>query len=272
MWACPQDKVASMADTVEFAKMNGLGNKIPGCRYAWPHRSRHAGSCHCTVLLIPPRISIRSWRSMIRSFWAPMLYRYRQLRWYARTGLRQWHGCVVQALAAETGRKAFTFQTLAGILNAEEHQDGTISVDMGKPVFQWDKIPLSEEFYDTSASNCRSGRSITGPAFARRHVHGQSPCRVLGGSRSDVLRLERFGPLLENHRCSRRKPISRWRRSFHRLKWLPALGAWCWPHTGLRFGCLFCRRLGARTGRTERKGGYHRVFKPRSRQAFHRMA
>ena len=27
--------------------------------------------------------------------------------------------CVVQALAAETGRKAFTFETIAGILEAE---------------------------------------------------------------------------------------------------------------------------------------------------------
>ena len=36
--------------------------------------------------------------------------------------------CVVQALAAETGQKLFTFETVAGILNAEEHADGLISV------------------------------------------------------------------------------------------------------------------------------------------------
>ena len=49
----------------------------------------------------------------------------------------------VLAKAAETGKKIFTFQTVAGILNAVEHEDGTISVDMGKPVFAWDKIPLA---------------------------------------------------------------------------------------------------------------------------------
>ncbi|TIM03964.1 MAG: diaminopimelate epimerase, partial [Mesorhizobium sp.] len=43
--------------------------------------------------------------------------------------------CVVQALAAETGQKTFAFETVAGILNAEEHADGLISVDMGKPHF-----------------------------------------------------------------------------------------------------------------------------------------
>ena len=36
--------------------------------------------------------------------------------------------CVVQALAAETGKTDFVFETLAGILTAEEHADGTISV------------------------------------------------------------------------------------------------------------------------------------------------
>ncbi|TGS35881.1 diaminopimelate epimerase, partial [Mesorhizobium sp. M8A.F.Ca.ET.182.01.1.1] len=56
---------------------------------------------------------------------------------------------VVQALAAETGQKTFSFETRAGILNAEEHADGTISVDMGKPRFGWQYIPLAEEFRDT---------------------------------------------------------------------------------------------------------------------------
>src|SRR5690606_22558979 len=40
--------------------------------------------------------------------------------------------CVVQALAAETGQKVFTFETVAGILSAVEHEDGAISVDMGR--------------------------------------------------------------------------------------------------------------------------------------------
>ena len=43
--------------------------------------------------------------------------------------------CVVQALSAETGEKSFVFETLAGILTGEEHADGLITVDMGKPRF-----------------------------------------------------------------------------------------------------------------------------------------
>src|SRR5690606_40271450 len=57
--------------------------------------------------------------------------------------------CVVQALAAETGRRTFTFQTKAGILTAEEHEHGLISVDMGEPRFGWRDIPLAEECADT---------------------------------------------------------------------------------------------------------------------------
>ena len=37
--------------------------------------------------------------------------------------------CVVQALAEELGQKSFVFQTPAGIVTAEEHADGMISVD-----------------------------------------------------------------------------------------------------------------------------------------------
>jgi diaminopimelate epimerase len=65
--------------------------------------------------------------------------------------------CVVQALAAETGQKLFTFETVAGILNAEEHADGSISVDMGKPRFGWQDIPLAEEFRDTRAIELQIG-------------------------------------------------------------------------------------------------------------------
>jgi diaminopimelate epimerase len=65
--------------------------------------------------------------------------------------------CVVQALSAETGRKAFTFETLAGILTGEEHADGTITVDMGRPRFGWQDIPLAEEFADTTGIELQIG-------------------------------------------------------------------------------------------------------------------
>ena len=108
--------------------------------------------------------------------------------------------CVVQALAAETGRKAFTFQTVAGILNAVEQEDGLISVDMGKPVFEWDKIPLSEEFHDTSRIELQIG-PIDNPVLHSPSVASMGNPHAIFWVDKDVMSydLDRFGPLLENH-------------------------------------------------------------------------
>ncbi|UPA24224.1 diaminopimelate epimerase [Shinella oryzae] len=108
--------------------------------------------------------------------------------------------CVVQALAAETGKKAFTFQTVAGILNAVEHADGTISVDMGKPVFEWDRIPLAEEFYDTSRIELQIG-PIDDPVLHSPSVMSMgNPHAIFWVDRDPMsFDLDRFGPLLENH-------------------------------------------------------------------------
>ncbi|WLR97265.1 diaminopimelate epimerase [Shinella sumterensis] len=108
--------------------------------------------------------------------------------------------CVVQALAAETGKKAFTFQTVAGILNAVEHADGTISVDMGRPVFEWDRIPLAEEFYDTSRIELQIG-PIDDPVLHSPSVMSMgNPHAIFWVDRDPTsFDLDRFGPLLENH-------------------------------------------------------------------------
>jgi diaminopimelate epimerase len=108
--------------------------------------------------------------------------------------------CVVQALAAETGRHVFSFETRAGILNAEEHADGSISVDMGVPRFGWQDIPLAEEFRDTRAIELQIG-PIDAPVL-------HSPSAVSMGNPHAIFfvdrdvwsyELDRFGPLLENH-------------------------------------------------------------------------
>jgi diaminopimelate epimerase len=108
--------------------------------------------------------------------------------------------CVVQALASETGRKRFTFQTIAGILNAAEHEDGTISVDMGQPVFDWNRIPLSEEFHDTSRIELQIG-PIDNPVLHSPAVMSMgNPHAIFWVDRDPMsFDLDRFGPLLENH-------------------------------------------------------------------------
>jgi len=108
--------------------------------------------------------------------------------------------CVVQALAAETGQKLFTFETVAGILNAEEHPDGTISVDMGVPRFGWQQIPLAEEFRDTRMIELQIG-PIDAPVLHSPSVVSMGNPHAIFWVDGDVwsYELDRFGPLLENH-------------------------------------------------------------------------
>jgi diaminopimelate epimerase len=108
--------------------------------------------------------------------------------------------CVVQALAAETGQTLFTFETVAGILNAELHHDGLISVDMGTPKFGWCDIPLAEEFRDTRAIELQAG-PIDAPVLHSPSVVSMGNPHAIFWVDSDVwtYELDRIGPLLENH-------------------------------------------------------------------------
>lgn len=108
--------------------------------------------------------------------------------------------CVVQALAADTGRHAFTFETVAGILNARRHEDGLISVDMGKPRFGWQDIPLAEEFRDTRMIELQVG-PIDAPVLHSPSAVSMGNPHVVFWVDEDVrsYALDRFGPLLENH-------------------------------------------------------------------------
>ena len=108
--------------------------------------------------------------------------------------------CVVQALAAELGRSRFTFETKAGVLVAEEHADGMISVDMGKPKLEWQDIPLAEAFQDTRAIELQIG-PIDAPALHSPSVVSMGNPHAIFWVERDVwsYELDRFGPILENH-------------------------------------------------------------------------
>jgi diaminopimelate epimerase len=97
-------------------------------------------------------------------------------------------------------QKLFTFETIAGILNAEEHADGTISVDMGVPRFDWREIPLAEEFGDTSRIELQIG-PIDAPVLHSPSVVSMGNPHAVFWVDKDVWSydLDRFGPLLENH-------------------------------------------------------------------------
>ncbi|KQV35678.1 MULTISPECIES: diaminopimelate epimerase [unclassified Rhizobium] len=189
-----------MTDVVEFAKMNGLGNKILVVDMRG-RRDRVTPEAAIALNANPETrfdqiMAIHDPKADGTDAFIDILNSDGTKAQACGNGTR----CVVQALASETGRKAFTFQTVAGILNAVEHEDGTISVDMGTPVFEWSRIPLSEEFHDTSRIELQIG-PIDAPVLHSPSVMSMGNPHAIFWVDRDVMSfdLERFGPLLENH-------------------------------------------------------------------------
>lgn len=188
-----------MADTVEFAKMNGLGNKIlvvdmrgrrdmvtPAAAIAL--NADPATQFDQIMAIHDPRVGgTDAFIDILNSDGTKAQA--------CGNGTR----CVVQALSSETGKATFTFQTVAGILNAVEHEDGMISVDMGLPRFRWSDIPLSEEFHDTSRIELQIG-PIDAPVLHSPSVVSMgNPHAVFWVDDPYAFDLAKIGPLLENH-------------------------------------------------------------------------
>ncbi|NTF88840.1 diaminopimelate epimerase [Agrobacterium rhizogenes] len=189
-----------MSNTVEFARMNGLGNKI--LVVDMRGRKDVVTAAAAIALNADPAtefdqiMAIHDPKAEGTDAWIDILNSDGTKAQACGNGTR----CVVQALAAETGKKVFTFQTVAGILNAVEHEDGTISVDMGMPVFDWDKIPLAEEFADTRRIELQIG-PIDNPVLHSPSVMSMGNPHAIFWVDKDPMSydLARFGPLLENH-------------------------------------------------------------------------
>ena len=66
--------------------------------------------------------------------------------------------CIAELMFRETGKDALTFETTAGLLNCWKGAAPLVStVDMGKPRFAWNEIPLAEEFADTRCIELQIG-------------------------------------------------------------------------------------------------------------------
>lgn len=74
-----------------------------------------------------------------------------------------------------------------------------VTVDMGRPRFDWDQIPLSEEFADTTGIELQIG-PIDAPVLHTPSVANVGNDAIFWiKDDPDNYDLGRFGPLLENH-------------------------------------------------------------------------
>jgi diaminopimelate epimerase len=106
--------------------------------------------------------------------------------------------CVAALVAEEIGRHTVTLQTNAGLLAAEVFGD-VVTVDMGKPKFDWDQIPLAEEFTDTTGIELQIGPIDAPILHTPSVVNVGNPHAIFWVKDVEAYDLGRFGPLLENH-------------------------------------------------------------------------
>jgi len=107
--------------------------------------------------------------------------------------------CVADIVSKESGKSALTFETSAGLLNCWKGEGGTYTVDMGKPRFQWNEIPLAEEFRDTRAIELQIGPIDKPVLHSPSVVSMGNPHAIFWVDDVNAYDLEKFGPLLENH-------------------------------------------------------------------------
>lgn len=105
--------------------------------------------------------------------------------------------CVAWLVMEETGKTHLRIETKAGILHCDRAGDMQITVDMGRPRFDWRSIPLAEKMDAQNIPFLQIGRLHEG--FA---VNMGNPHVVFFANRpvKDVPLLE-AGPKVENHPC-----------------------------------------------------------------------
>jgi diaminopimelate epimerase len=108
--------------------------------------------------------------------------------------------CVAAVVFAEGGKDALTFETRAGLVNCwRTDSPDRFTVDMGKPRFAWDEIPLAEEFRDTRGIELQIGPIDAPVLHTPSVVNMGNPHAVFWVEDPYGYDLAKFGPLLEHH-------------------------------------------------------------------------
>jgi len=107
--------------------------------------------------------------------------------------------CVAAVLAQELGRPQVSIQTGADMLGAVVNGNGTVTVDMGVPKFEWDQIPLSEEFRDTRYIELQVGPIDNPVLHSPSVVNVGNPHCIFWVDDLEAHDLAAVGPVLENH-------------------------------------------------------------------------
>ena len=108
--------------------------------------------------------------------------------------------CVVTQLNTPANGEFFSFEVDGQPLKARRLENGLVTVNMGVPRFEWDQIPLEEEFADTTGIELEVG-PLGAPILHTPSVVNVGNPHVVFWAENDLnsYALDKFGPMLEHH-------------------------------------------------------------------------
>jgi diaminopimelate epimerase len=160
--------------------------------------------------------------------------------------------CVADRLMRASGAERTTIETTAGPIACERLGPWTYRVDMGRPRFAWNEIPLAKAVEDTRAVDLSlAGVEDYGPASL---VNMGNPHAIFWVADVAAVPLERVGPRFETHPLFPEKANV----SFAEVRARDAIALRVWERgVGATLGCgsAACATLiaAARAGRADRE-------------------
>ena len=106
--------------------------------------------------------------------------------------------CVAYLLMKESNSKKISLRTKAGILQAELNDENLISINMGQPNFQWDKIPLAKEM-DNENLKIKIISTNNEEIIGGFSLSVGNPHIIFFVDDLNKFNLEDIGPKIENH-------------------------------------------------------------------------
>ena len=100
--------------------------------------------------------------------------------------------CVAGILFASSPKKKLSIETISGIINAESEVDGNIKVDMGKPRFLWNEIPLNENVKEINFEQFSLKNGLT--------VNMGNPHIVFFVENLNNININEIGPYIETYK------------------------------------------------------------------------
>jgi diaminopimelate epimerase len=188
----------SSPQAIAFRKMNGLGNDF----VVIDARSHPIALSDAQAKAIADRttgIGCDQVIVMERSSLADVKMRI----WNAEGGEVESCGnasrCIADIVMDEKSATSATIDTKGGFLVGTRAGHLQVSMDMGKPRFDWDQIPLSEKFADTRHIELQVGPIDAPLMHSPSVVNVGNPHCIFWVKDLNVVNLGRVGPMLENH-------------------------------------------------------------------------